>query len=194
MAEETGESVWAARLGSRSAAFRPPRAPSLRAGSRRSALPGGRACASLFATVLLGLISAAAISIPAAESAPAGTNAPSLDPHLEPMRPLLNKTWRGPFKGSRPDKPVVDVMRAERALNGRAIRSLHSINEGSYGGETIYMWSEQKKAVTYHYFTTAGFMTTGTLRFDDGKWVTARVCLRQFRRHDRSEGRVRVSA
>lgn len=105
----------------------------------------------------------------------AETNAPSLDPHLEPLRPLLNKTWRGAFKNSTPDKPVVDVMRWERALNGRAIRSFHSINEGSYGGETIYMWNAEKQAVTFHYFTTAGFMTTGTIRFEGGKFITHEI-------------------
>lgn len=123
--------------------------------------------------MVVGMLTAAA----GAWAADTGTNAPgvSLDPHLEPLRPLLNKTWRGEFKSSRPGKPVVDVLRMERALNGRAVRSEHSINEGSYGGETIYMWSEEKKAITYHYFTTAGFMTIGTLRFEGGKWITHEV-------------------
>jgi len=108
-------------------------------------------------------------------SAESGTNAPSLDPHLEPLRPLLDKTWRGVFKSSKPEKPVVDVMRAERALNGRAVRALHSINDGSYGGETIYRWDEVKKTVTFHYFTTAGFMTTGTLRFEGQRWIAHEI-------------------
>jgi hypothetical protein len=120
----------------------------------------------LFATLTL------AISSAGAADSNSKTNAASLDPHLEPLRPLLGKTWRGPFKSSRPDKPVVDIMTAERAMNGRAVRMLHSINEGSYGGETIYMWNEEKKVVTYHYFTTAGFMTTGTVRFENNKWQT----------------------
>ncbi|HKX63568.1 MAG TPA: hypothetical protein VJS65_17050, partial [Verrucomicrobiae bacterium] len=49
-------------------------------------------------------------------AAETSTNA-TLDPHLEPLRPLLGKTWRGPFKNSKPEKPVVDIMRWERALN-----------------------------------------------------------------------------
>ena len=93
----------------------------------------------------------------------------ALDPHLEPLRPWLGKTWKGEFKNSTPDKPVVDVARWERALNGKAIRVLHSINDGVYGGESLVMWDEEKKAVTYHYFTTAGFRTTGTMTFKDGK-------------------------
>ena len=99
----------------------------------------------------------------------------TLAAELEPMRPLLGKTWRGEFKNSTPEKPVADVMRGERALNGQAIRSLHSVNDGAYGGETIYRWDADKKSVVYHYFTTAGFMTTGTITFKDGKFVTHEV-------------------
>jgi hypothetical protein len=100
---------------------------------------------------------------------------PSLDPQLEPLRPLLEKTWKGAFKDSKPDKPIVDVMRWERALNGKAVRVLHSVNDGSYGGETIFMWDEKKQVVTYHYFTTAGFMTVGSMSFKEGKLITHEV-------------------
>ncbi len=100
---------------------------------------------------------------------------PSLDPHLEPLRPLLEKTWRGTFKSSTPERPVVDVMRWERALNGRAVRVLHSVNDGAYGGETILFWDEKKQVVTYHYFTTAGFTTVGSMTFKEGRWMTHEV-------------------
>jgi hypothetical protein len=97
---------------------------------------------------------------------------PSLNPHLEPLRPLLGKTWKGAFKNSKPEKPTVDVARWERALNGQAVRMLHSINQGAYGGETLFVWDEKKQAVVYHYFTTAGFTTTGTIALQEGKFVT----------------------
>jgi len=102
-------------------------------------------------------------------------DAVSLDAQLEPFRPMLEKTWKGAFKSSKPEKPLVDIMRWERALNGKAIRVLHSVNEGSYGGETIFRWDQEKQAVTYHYFTTAGFMTVGSVSFKDGKWITHEV-------------------
>jgi hypothetical protein len=97
---------------------------------------------------------------------------PFLDTHLEPLRPLLQKTWKGNFKDSNPEKPMVDIARWERALNGRAVRVLHSVNAGIYGGETIIMWDPAKQAATYYYFTTAGYMTTGTVSFDGGKITT----------------------
>src|SRR5262245_5482974 len=100
-----------------------------------------------------------ALSVALATGTLQGAELPTLDPHFEPLRPLLQKTWKGSFKNSSPDKPTVDVMHWERALNGRAIRVLHSINDGSYGGETLFRWDESKQAVTYHYFTTAGFTT-----------------------------------
>ena len=97
---------------------------------------------------------------------------PPLAPQLEPLRPLLEKTWKGQFKNSTPEKPMIDVMRWERALNGKAVRVLHSVNDGNYGGETIFTWDEKKQVVTYHYFTTAGFMTTGTLNAEGRKLIT----------------------
>jgi len=99
-------------------------------------------------------------------------DAPSLNPHLEPLRPLLGKTWRGPFKNAKPDKPVVDMARWERALNGQAVRLLHSINQGAYGGETIFVWDDKKQAVVFYYFTTAGYMTTGTMEVKGATIIT----------------------
>ena len=100
---------------------------------------------------------------------------PKLDSRLEPLRPFLEKTWKGHFKNSTPDKPLVDIARWERALNGKAVRITHSINNGSYGGETIVMWDAKKQQVGYHYFTTAGFMTAGTMTFTNGKVLTHEV-------------------
>lgn len=86
-----------------------------------------------------------------------------LHPQLEPFRPLLGQTWSGAF----PDRPdgvkLVDVVRYERVLNGMAVRSTHSINAGIYGGETLFRWDAQAEQLVFHYFTTQGFMTKGTM-------------------------------
>lgn len=97
---------------------------------------------------------------------------PALDSHLEPLRPFLGKTWKGHFKSSKPGHPVVDVARWERALNGKAVRIVHSVNDGAYGGESIVMWDPKKAVVAFHYFTTGGFTTAGTMTFKDGKVFT----------------------
>jgi hypothetical protein len=90
---------------------------------------------------------------------------------LEPLRPFL-KTWKGHFKNSTPEKPNFDVQKWERALNGRALRILHSVNNGSYGGETIIFPNPKSSTLEFHYFTTAGFSTRGTIDFDGNKVIT----------------------
>ena len=101
--------------------------------------------------------------------AAAGDNAAPLAEPLKPFAPFLGKTWRGEFVNAK--KPTVDIARWERALNGQAIRTLHSINDGAYGGESIIMWDAKKKSLVYWYFTTAGFRTEGTMKHEDGQWI-----------------------
>jgi hypothetical protein len=103
-----------------------------------------------------GLAVAAALAAPVAQAA-------ELDKNLAPLAPFVGKTWRGELSPPGAAKPVVDVSRFELALGGRAVRSLHSINDGEYGGETLFAWDGEKKAIVYTYFTTGGFYTTGTV-------------------------------
>ncbi len=107
-----------------------------------------------------------------AAASAAATESRTLIPQLEPFRPYLDTTWRGEFADSTPDKPVIDVSRWERALNGTAVRIMHSLNEGEYGGETIIFWDASRKELRYYYFTTAGFFTEGTADFDGNSFVS----------------------
>lgn len=102
-------------------------------------------------------------------AAPAG--AQGLDPHLAPLAPYVGKTWSGTLQEAS-DRPMVDVARWERALNGKAIRILHSMNDGVYGGETIIRWNADADRIEFYYFTTEGFMTTGTMRVEDGRFIS----------------------
>ena len=102
----------------------------------------------------------------------AAHGADTLAKELEPLRPFIGKTWKGHFINSTPEKPRVDVAKWERALNGQAVRILHSVNDGSYGGESIIMWNKKSQQLEYHYFTTAGFMTHGTMKVDGRKLIT----------------------
>lgn len=104
--------------------------------------------------------------------APVTAGAGDLAPALGPLAPFVDKTWRGEFAGSTPEKPVVDVARWERALGGAAVRILHSINNGEYGGESLIIQDPKTKKVTYFYFTTAGFYTQGTFEFENGKMIS----------------------
>lgn len=93
-------------------------------------------------------------------------------PQFKPLLPLLNKTWRGEMPAQPGKKPAVDVQRWELALNGRAVRILHSIDDGAYGGESLVVWDEERQSLVFYYFTTAGFYTTGTAKAEDGALVT----------------------
>ena len=105
----------------------------------------------------------------AVASSMAAAGQPALDPHLEFLRPWLDKTFKSESKTPSSGKSTTDVARWERALNGNAVRIMHSLNEGAYGGEVIVRWDEEKQAVCYHYFTTDTFWTEGTMTFNDGK-------------------------
>ncbi|MDZ7291189.1 MAG: hypothetical protein ONB44_13320 [candidate division KSB1 bacterium] len=95
-----------------------------------------------------------------------------LNEHLKPLQPFLGKTWKGEFANSTSEKPIYDVSRWERALNGQAIRILHSVNNGEYGGETIIFWDREKSSLVFYYFTTAGFFTTGTMKFENARFIS----------------------
>lgn len=90
----------------------------------------------------------------------------SLHPKLEPLRPYLNQHWQGNLTQPGADKTVIDRAYWSRALNGQAIKTVHSINNGEYGGESFIFWDESKQSLAYYYFTTAGFYTHGTMQFE----------------------------
>ncbi|NVJ59361.1 MAG: hypothetical protein HWE27_03170 [Gammaproteobacteria bacterium] len=97
---------------------------------------------------------------------------PSLHPKLELFRPFINQTYRGEFASSTPDKPVIDVSKWERHLNGNAIRITHSLNEGSYGGETLIFYDKPNDKIRYFYFTTEGFFTEAEVTFDGSTMIS----------------------
>jgi hypothetical protein len=89
-----------------------------------------------------------------------------LHPKLEPLRPYLDQHWQGELTQPGSDKKVVDRSIWSRALNGQAIKTVHSINHGDYGGESFIFWDEAKQSLAFYYFTTAGFYTHGTMQYD----------------------------
>jgi hypothetical protein len=98
-----------------------------------------------------------------------------LSDKLAAFEPFIGKTWKGEFKNSTPEKPIFDIAKWERALNGTAVRVLHSVNNGEYGGESIIFYDKEKGSLVYYYFTTAGFYTTGTVKFENNAMVSHEV-------------------
>jgi hypothetical protein len=91
---------------------------------------------------------------------------PALQAELEMFRPFLDSHWQGDLTGSDKDKKMIDRSSWSRALNGTAIKTVHSVNDGEYGGESIIFWDQQQQKIAYYYFTTAGFYTHGTMNYD----------------------------
>jgi len=87
----------------------------------------------------------------------------TLNKQLAVFHPFLG-TWQANFEVAQGEKPIQDVGKWERALNGKAIRTAHSINEGEYGGESMIFYDSKKELLVFYYFTTAGFYTKGTLK------------------------------
>tara|TARA_B100001750_G_scaffold11009_1_gene8107 strand:+ start:712 stop:1659 length:948 start_codon:yes stop_codon:yes gene_type:complete len=96
----------------------------------------------------------------------------SLSEHLKLFEPYIGKTFKGEFANSTKEKPVIDVSHWERILNGTAIRIIHSVNEGEYGGQTIITWNAEKNSLVSSYFTTAGFTTNAIIHFEGNKLIS----------------------
>lgn len=91
---------------------------------------------------------------------------PTLHPELEMFRPFLDSHWEGDLTEPGKEKKMIDRSVWSRALNGQAIKTLHSVNDGDYGGETMIFWDQKQKKIAYYYFTTAGFYTHGTMTYN----------------------------
>ena len=102
----------------------------------------------------LSMISSVSIAVENAEK--------TFSPELQIFSKFIG-TWESTFEMMDGNPNVVDVAVWERALNGKAIRSLHSINDGMYGGEMIMTWDADLETLVFYYFTTANFYTKGTI-------------------------------
>jgi hypothetical protein len=109
-----------------------------------------------------------ALSLPLA--APALAAEPS--PHFAPLKAMVGRTWKAALPAQDAAAPKFDVQRWELALNGQAVRILHSIADGEYGGESLIVWDKEKQGLVFYYFTTAGFYTTGTVTTEGDALVT----------------------
>ena len=78
-----------------------------------------------------------------------------------PFEHLVGKTWRG--VGTGPDA-AEDIQRWEWAVGGHAVRVVHSVGGGAYAGETLIFRDKASGGYIFHYFTSGGFHTTGTMR------------------------------
>lgn len=77
-----------------------------------------------------------------------------------PFQPMIGKSWRGTGTAG---AGVEDIQRWDWAVGGHAVRVVHSVNGGAYAGETLIFRDRDSGDYIFHYFTTGGFHTTGTM-------------------------------
>jgi len=80
-----------------------------------------------------------------------------VDENLQFLTPFIG-TWKAEIAEN-----TYDVTHYDWILGGKALRIMHSVNDGNYGGEALVHWNEEKQAITYRYVTTAAFYTEGTI-------------------------------
>lgn len=90
---------------------------------------------------------------------------------MAPFARLVGRSWRGEGRDEH-GEPIEDVVRWERILGGRAVQATHSVGEGAYGGTTVVFFDEGDGNYVFHYFTTGGFLTHGTLEPTDTGFTT----------------------
>ncbi|WP_299775603.1 hypothetical protein [uncultured Pseudoteredinibacter sp.] len=88
-----------------------------------------------------------------------------LDAKLEPFRAFIG-TWQAPMNWGKDKGTVLDVAHWQAALNGKALKTVHSVNDGDYGGESFIFWDKKTKSYKSFYFTTADFYTEATIKLE----------------------------
>lgn len=89
----------------------------------------------------------------------------TLDAKLEPFRGFIG-TWQATMSMGKDKPPVLDVSNWQVALNGKALKIVHSINDGDYGGESFIFWDKKSSSYKSFYFTTADFYTEATITLE----------------------------
>ena len=95
-----------------------------------------------------------------------------LSDHLIEMKPFIGNTYKGDFINSTKENPMFDVLSFERALNGNAIKVIHSVNNGEFGGETMVMWNPEKGRLQSWYFTSAGSLTIQNVQIRKNTFIS----------------------
>lgn len=101
-----------------------------------------------------------------------GQTKPFLSDRLIEMKPFIGNTYKGNFINSKKENPMNDVLSFERALNGNAVKVIHSVNNGEFGGETMVMWNPEKEGLQSWYFTSAGSLTVQNVQIKKDTFIS----------------------
>ncbi len=99
---------------------------------------------------------AAALMIGAFQTASAQDAKPS---PFEPLEFLVGSCWTGNFPGGK----TTDEHCFEWVFDRKFIRDRHVVRGGDpYSGETLYYWDAAAKRLAFQYYSSAGFVMSGT--------------------------------
>jgi len=108
----------------------------------------------------------AALPLLIALTASHGSSQPSdAAEELDKLAWLVGPPWVGTVGAG--DNAAVDVSVWSWAVGGHALRNVHAVAGGAYGGETLLWWDTEETAYAFVYVTTGGFTTSGHLRLND---------------------------
>ena len=91
--------------------------------------------------------------------------------HLRPFKALLGNRYQGKYSNPQDGRLMDEVQHWERTLNGNAIKMTHSINNGEYGGVTIFMFDPEFQVLRSWYFDTAGSVKTANINYFNEKII-----------------------
>ena len=88
-------------------------------------------------------------------------SAPTLIPELQPLAFVTGSCWRGTFS-NRPRE--TDTHCFSPMLGGRFIRDVHVVEGAAepYSGETVYRLDADTGEIRFHYYSSAGFSSSGS--------------------------------
>lgn len=119
------------------------------------------ACATQTLPAELATPKAASVVAATIDAAPDGEPTTSYEP-MRALIPFAGTVMRGSWT-EEDGSTVIDISYGEFILDGRAYQGTHKIEGSPYGGRTIIFYDEGSEEYIFHYFTTAGFHTMGTL-------------------------------
>ena len=90
---------------------------------------------------------------------------------LRPFEPFLGNRYQGKYSNPQDGRLMDEVQHWERTLNGNAIKMTHTINNGEYGGITIFMFDPEFETLRSWYFDTAGSVKIANINYFNEKII-----------------------
>lgn len=99
---------------------------------------------------------------------PVSLNGQSLDEHLLPLAPLLNKSWKGFLEAPDGSTRYKVILVYESILDGKAIRCRKTNDDLNNFGEGYFYWNDVEKRIAYLFIENYGTVSDGYATVEKG--------------------------